>query len=234
MKSVLVTGATSGIGRATAKKFAAEGYFVYCHGRDSSSDFSVADEIEAETGGRVKRVVADFAHEDEIRRMFEEFSEVDVLVNAAGIVQRVQNLKPAEFRQTLEINVVALYLCCELAKERGVSSIVNIGSMQGLDHFARRPDYAASKAAVHNLTVALARAYAPDCRVNCVAPGFTKTGMHQGMLDRLMLEAEKTPLKMFALPEDIAETVFFVASEKARFMTGEIVVLDGGRSFAGA
>ena len=229
-RAALITGATSGIGRASALRFAREGYHVYCHGRTEESDFSVVDEIDA-AGGSAERVVADFADEDEIRAMFDPLEQIDVLVNAAGTVTRTKPVTTENFRKTLEINLVAPFLCATLAHEKGATGIVNVGSMQGLHHCARSADYAASKAGVHNLTVSLARGFAPDCRVNAVAPGFTKTGMHAGMQDRLELEATKTPLQRYAQPEEIAEVIFFLASEQAGFITGEIVTVDGGLNF---
>ncbi len=230
MKSILITGATSGIGRATALRFATAGYRVWCHGSSEQSDFSIAEEITA-NGGTAQKLVADFAKENEIRAMFAHIDSVDVLVNAAGTVTRSKPITTGNFRHTFEINVIALYLCSLLARDRGANSIVNVGSMRGLDHAATTPDYSASKAAVHNLTVALARDFAPDCRVNAVAPGFTKTGMHKGMQERLDLEANKTPLQRFADPAEIAEVIYFLASEQASFVTGETVKVDGGRNF---
>ncbi len=231
IRSCLITGATSGIGRAAAKKFADEGYFVYCHGRSQESDFSGVDEIGA-LGGRTKKVFADMAEESEIRKMFEKIESLDVLVNNAGTVTRKKPITPNDFRNTFEVNVIAPYLCAELARERGVKSIMNVGSMRGLNHCATTPDYSASKAALHNLTASLARSYAPDCRVNAVAPGFTETALHAGNLERLEKEAGKTPLKIFAKPEDVADAIFFLASEKARFITGTILPVDGGRNFS--
>lgn len=232
MKSVLITGATSGIGKATALKFAAEGYFVLCHGKDENSDFSVISEIE-KNGGLAKKVFADFSKEKEIRTMFEGIDHIDVLINNAGTVTRTKPITTENFRKTLEINLIAPYLCAELAKEKGVMSIVNTGSMRALLHQATTPDYSASKAAIHNLTVSLAKSYAPNIRVNAVAPGFTKTNMHEGMDDRLEQEREKTPLNITGNPADVAEAIYFLASEKARFITGEILVVDGGRNFGG-
>ncbi len=231
MKSVLITGATSGIGQAAARKFAAEGFFVYCHGSSENSDFSVVDEIEA-AGSRTKKVFANMADEQEVRTMFNGIDSLDILLNNAGTVTRKKPITPDDFRNTCEINVIAPFLCSELARERGVTSIVNTGSMRALSHCATTPDYSASKAALHNLTASLARAYAPECRVNAVAPGFTKTAMHTGNDERLEKEAAKTLLQMFADPADIAEAIYFLASEKARFITGQVLVADGGRSFS--
>jgi 3-oxoacyl-[acyl-carrier protein] reductase len=233
MKSVLITGATSGIGRAAAIKFAREGYLVYCHGKSSESDFSVIEEIE-KLGERTKKVFADMANESEIRDMFAEIKSLDVLVNNAGTVTRTKPVTTEDFRKTMEVNVIAPYLCAELSREKGVQAIVNLGSMRALPQTATTPDYSASKAAVHNLTASLARMYAPECRVNAVAPGFTQTGMHTGNEERLEKEAEKSLLKIYAQPEDIAEMIYFLSSEKARFITGQVLVADGGRSFCEA
>jgi Dehydrogenases with different specificities (related to short-chain alcohol dehydrogenases) len=163
--------------------------------------------------------------------MFAEIEHIDVLVNAAGTVSRSKPVTTENFRHTLQINLVSLFLCCTLARERGAKAIVNVGSMQGLQHCARTADYAASKAGVHNLTVSLAREYAPECRVNAVAPGFTKTGMHAGMQERLDAEAAKTPLQRYAEPKEVAEVIRFLAGEQSGFVTGEVVTVDGGRNF---
>jgi len=229
--SALITGSTSGIGKATALAFAQKGYFVYCHGRSESSDFSVLDEIRSE-GGEAKKCVADMAVESEIHEMFQQIDTLSVLVNNAGTATRKKPVLGDDFRKTLEVNLVAPYICCQLAREKGVRSIVNVGSMRGLSQSATTPDYSASKAGLHNLTASLARMYAPDCRVNAVAPGFTKTPLHEGNDERLQMEAKKTPLQTVADPLDIAHSIFFLASEKSRFTTGQVLSVDGGRSFS--
>ncbi|QQS59590.1 SDR family oxidoreductase [Candidatus Peregrinibacteria bacterium] len=231
-KTVLITGTTSGIGRASALLFFREGYKVICHGRSEQSDFSVVDEI-LQHGGKAEKAFAEMESSAEIEKMFEHISQVDSLVLAAGTVSRTKPISDEMFRKTLEVNVVAPFLCAELARKKGVSSIVFVGSMRGLSHCATTPDYSASKAAVHNLTVSLARTYAPHCRVNAVAPGFTHTNMHAGMEDRLEREREKTPLQKILTPEEVAEAILFLASEKATAITGQILVADGGRNFFG-
>lgn len=233
---VLVTGATSGIGKATALKFAKEGYGVLVHGHDSQKDFAVVNEIE-KMGGKAAPIFANFEREQGILLMFEEIEEkygkLNILVNNAGTVNRknYEDLKADDFQRLFMINVTAPYICGLEAKKLGCTSIVNIGSMRGFPQEATTPDYSASKAAIHNLTVSMARAFAPECRVNCVAPGFTKTALHEGSEERLKMEADKTPLKRVAQPEEIAESIFFLASEKSKFTTGAILLVDGGRNF---
>ena len=226
MKKVLITGSSTGIGRACADVFSENNFEVLGHGRDFCDDKIFRDFF-----------VADFLYHEKIEKMFTEISEkfgnIDVLVNNAGMVNRKQidQFSWQDFQNLFAVNVTAVFFCARAAFNIGASSIVNLGSMRGFSQEATTPDYSASKAAVHNLTVSLARAFAPKCRVNCVAPGFTKTPFHDTNPQRLDLEAAKTPLKKCASSRQIAESVFFLASEKSAFTTGATLLVDGGRNF---
>jgi len=236
-KIVLITGATSGIGKACALYFAKKNFIVLLHGSSQKSDFSVLKEIK-QKGGKAYPLVADFLKEKEIEKMFvkikQENKKIDVLINNAGMVNRKNafDLKSEDFQKLFMVNVTAPFLCAKQAKNLGATSIVNIGSMRGFPSGATTIDYSASKAALHNLTVSLARAFAPSCRVNCIAPGFTKTPLHDSSPERLKIESTKTPLLKYALPEEIAQSVYFLSSEKSSFTTGAVLLIDGGRSFA--
>lgn len=233
MKKIsLITGASTGIGKACAQKFIQEGYFVLIHGRRTENP-----EIIAEFGeDNAAYLGADFLNEQEIFEMFKkiknQWKKIDVLINNAGIVKRKpdDDLTVADFQELFMVNLTAPFFCAREAHHLGATAIINIGSIRGLPSGATSPAYSASKAGIHNLTESLAKEFAPNCRVNCVAPGFTLTPLHEDNLERLHKEAEKTPLKMYAEASDIAEAVYFLASEKARFVTGEIMVVDGGRS----
>ncbi len=234
-KIVLVTGATGGIGSAIVKKFAEKKYFVLMHSYSSEKSFALSKEI-INNGGNVAPFFANFNLESEINVMFKQisdkYSKIDILINNAGMINRKKfsQFEAEDFQNIFMVNTIAPFLCARRAKWLGCQSIVNIGSIRGFLHQSGTPDYSASKAALHNLTTSLAKAFAPDCRVNCVSPGFIKTNFHKNNLERLDEEAKKTPLKAYGLPEDIAESVYFIASEKSRFTTGSILTVDGGRS----
>ena len=226
-KIVLITGATSGIGYASALKFAKKGYNVIMHSRSKTLNEDFALDF----------VQADFSKADEISEMFDvikkKHGKIDILINNAGMVNRkkINEYTAKDFQDLFMVNVTAQFLCARSAFNLGATSIINIGSMRALPAQATTPDYSASKAALHNLTISLARAFAPHCRVNCVAPGFTRTPLHDSSPERLEKEAKITPLKICAEPSDIANSVYFMASNDARFITGETLVVDGGRSF---
>ena len=225
-KTVLITGASRGIGRATAEIFTKNGFQVLGHGREHCADKIFT-----------KFFVANFLEFSEIESMFakieKEFGTLDVLINNAGTVNRkkIDEFSGQDFQDLFAVNVTAPFLCARAAWRLGASAIVNVGSMRGFSQEATTPDYSASKAAVHNLTVSLARAFAPQCRVNCVAPGFTRTPFHDTNPERLKLEAAKTPLEKCAKAKEIAESIFFLASEKSSFTTGATLLVDGGRNF---
>jgi len=223
MKSVLITGATGDLGRAIAEKFLKEDFFVFAHGSSEKSDFSFCEQNPEKT----KKCIADFFDIPAIERMFSEIPTLDVLVNNAGIVFREKEISPERFEKVLRINTIAPYFCAEFARKKSVTSIVNIGSLRGFLESTTTPDYSASKAALHNLTASLARKYAPDVRVNAIAPGFIRTQMHAQNPERLALETKNIALKRIADPAEIAEFIFFVAT-KASYSTGEIFRADGG------
>ncbi len=234
MKIALITGATSGIGEACALKFAQENYFVLVHGRRPNNT-EVVEKIQYQ-GGKAEYLQADFINPEETEKMFTEIKEkwgkIDVLVNNAGMVNRKPDdeLTIEDFQDLFMVNLTAPFFCAREAHHLGASAIVNVGSMRGLRSQATTPAYSASKAGLHNMTASLAKKFGPDCRVNCVAPGFTRTPLHESNLERLNKEADQTPLKTYADPMDIAEAVYFLASDKSRFTTGEVMIVDGGRS----
>lgn len=202
---------------------------MYVHGKDEASDFSILEEIP-----QGKKVIADLLAPDAVEQLFTQIPELDVLVNNAGMVNRSKEKTIEDFQKIFQLHATVPYFLSLEAKKRGVKSIVNVGSMRALEHCATTPDYSASKAALHNLTISLARTLAPETRVNAVAPGFTETKMHDGNSERLETEAKRTPLQRAATPDEIAEAIFFLASPAASFITGEILRVDGGRNFYGA
>lgn len=235
MNLILITGGSTGIGHACAEQFLQAGAKVVINYLNSTKE---AEEIVSHFPEHAFAVQGDVSNEADIKRMFDEAErhfeqKVNVLVNNAGVVnrQKFPELDAKTFAHTLQMNTIAPYLVARefavrLGKESG--AIVNIGSMRVF--VPTTIDYSASKAALHNMTISLAKAFAPNIRVNCVAPGFTKTDMHKGNFERLDKEAELSLLKRYSMPEDIADAVLFLASAKARSITGQVLLVDNGRS----
>ena len=239
-RSALVTGASRGIGRAVAAVLAREGWAVcvnYLERRDAAE--SLVRELRAQ-GRAAMAFQADIADRESadacVRAASEELGPVELLVNNAGISRQglFQDLDDAAWDRLLAVNLtgprnaVLAVLPHMLSEKRGC--VVNISSMWGLRGASCEAAYAATKAGVIGLTRSLALELAPSgIRVNCVAPGCVETDMVRvlGEDTRRML-AEETPLGRLGRPEDIAEVVGFLASEKAGFITGQVITSDGG------
>ncbi len=243
-KVAVVTGAASGIGRATAAMLAAEGAAVLAVDVDPRGE-DAAREIEA-TGRRVAFVQADITEEREceaaISAALEVYGGVDILVNSAGVVRRATVVETSEtdWDRLMNVNVKAIYLLSREALpqmiERGGGAIVNVGSGWGLAAGPRAAAYCASKGAVVQLTKAMAIDHAADgIRVNCVCPGDVDTPMLEqeaSELDadqeRFLREAASRPAGRIGQPEEIARVVCFLAGDAAAYVNGTAVVVDGG------
>jgi len=233
---VLVTGGARGIGRASVEAFAQAGAKVILNYRSSQEE---AEEVASAFPGQVFPMQGDLSRDADITRLFQQMEETtgwpDILVNNAGIVNREKfpHVSGDTFLDLLRVNTVGPYLVSRafaLALPQKPGVIINIGSMRGL--FPTTVDYSASKAALHNLTVSLAKSLAPNIRVNAVAPGFTETDMHRGNRERLQAEGSAALLQRYSTPADIADAVCFLASPQARSITGQILLVDNGRSLA--
>ena len=241
---VLITGALTGIGRATAFAFARDNASVVVSGRRVEEGQQLAEALRA-TGAQAEFVQSDVRFEDDLRKLVDavvaRFGRLDVAVNAAGTEGEsapVLEQTPERYTAVFDTNVLGTLLAMKhelrVMSAQGSGSIVNVSSTMGLRGAANASLYVASKHAVEGLTKSAAlEAAAFGVRVNAVAPGPVETAM----LNRLTASAERkagmlstVPLKRAGTPEEIAEAIVFVASERASFMTGEILRVNGGRT----
>jgi len=230
----LVTGATSGLGKAIALRLAQDGAEIIVVGRSAARGAETVAEITA-AGGTARFIAADLGDPADIQRLAKEAGDIDVLVNNAGqsLWGPTEDLEVADFDALFASNVRApFYLVAAFAPAmaaNGSGSIVNIGSMAGSIGMAAGAAYGATKAALASLTRAWTAEYSPrGVRVNAVAPGpvYTRREARE-LFDTL---GATTALKRAADPEEIAEVVAFLASPRASYVTGAIIAADGGRT----
>lgn len=237
MKTVLITGASRGIGAAAARLFAREGWNVALHYHRSGE---AATALAASLDCDAACFQADAASPPQMRSMVAavtaRFGKIDALVNNAGISQQklFTDLTDGDWREMFAVNTDGAFYACRavlpqmIARHSG--AIVNVSSVWGVCGASCEVHYSASKAAVIGLTKALAREVGPSgIRVNCVAPGVIDTDMNAGF-DEKTLEAlrDETPLGRIGTPEEAAELICFLCSERASFVTGQIIGVDGG------
>jgi 3-oxoacyl-[acyl-carrier protein] reductase len=248
-KKALVTGGATGIGRSVVLALARAGYDVAInYGSSAAAAAATAREVQA-LGGRPLLMQADVSDEHAVRAMLaavsEAFGQLDALINNAGTtanwkVRDLESLDLADWDRTFAVNVRGLFQVTRAAvpllrrckEQGGAPAIVNTASIVGLRPGPQPPPYAASKAAVVNLTKTLAWNLGPHIRVNAVAPGWMEGDWMQRMLgdkydDLMGARAKATPLKRCVTADDVAEVVLNLLQAN-RFVTGEIVVVDGG------
>lgn len=239
-KVAVITGATSGIGAATAKRFAALGADVVLIGRNRERGEALAEQIKHE-GAKVKFYQCDVSNLDAVERTVSEigenFNRVDILFNNAGVMlpsMEIERMPVETWCETFNININGMFYITRAIKPyllKSHGSIINNASIAGLQHYAagRSYAYSASKAAVIQFSHQMAKNYGEEkIRVNCICPGIIDTPI-LGDRDRKVY-AERIPLGYVGAPEDVAKVVTFLASEDASYLTGVVLPVDGGAS----
>ncbi|WP_026377441.1 SDR family NAD(P)-dependent oxidoreductase [Aestuariibacter salexigens] len=239
-KVVIVTGAGSGIGRATAAVFANAGYAVVLNGRTKEKLEQSADQLDS---NNALIVVGDVSKSEDVSALIqstiEAFGRIDVLVNNAGVAvfNSLDNITLDEFQNGLAVNVNGPFMAIKAAlphleKTRG--AIVNVSSVSGIGGDWGGFAYNTTKGALNLMTKGLALDLAPrGIRINAVAPSLTVTDMSKGVVsnEHLMEKFKnRMPMKRAAKPEEVADVIFYLASEKAQFVNGVIMPVDGGLS----
>ena len=230
-KLALVTGASRGIGRAIAVALAASGADVVIGYRSGKSE---AEQLAAELGARA--VQADVSSPEDAKRLVEEAGDVDVLVNNAGLTRDglLARMSDDDWRTVIDTNLSSVFYTCRavtrpMMKKRA-GSIVNISSVVGVHGNWGQTNYAASKAGIIGFTKSLARELGSrNIRANVVAPGYVKTQLTDVLPEEATAAMiQNTPLGRVAEPEEVAGAVRFLASDDASFITGEVLLVDGG------
>jgi NAD(P)-dependent dehydrogenase (short-subunit alcohol dehydrogenase family) len=240
---VLITGALTGIGKAAAIAFANEGSQIVVSGRKEEAGLALAAELR-NLGVEAEFIQADVRHEEDVKNLVDRtvtrFGRLDVAVNNAGTEGKTGPLieqTPETYRGTFDTNVLGILLSLkhemQVMLRQGKGSIINISSTMGKKAAPNASLYTASKHAVEGLTKAAALEGATrNVRVNAVAPGPTDTGMldrFTGDIDRKTALIAGVPMKRMGLPEEVAQAIVFLGSDKSPFLTGQIIAVDGGK-----
>jgi 3-oxoacyl-[acyl-carrier protein] reductase len=241
-KVALVTGGGTGVGRATTLKLAQRGYHVVVNYSRSQDDAEATAAEASEHNVRAIAVQCDVADDGQVRAMIEriraEFGRLDVLVNNAGMTHFVAHtdldaMTTDKWDQILAVNLKGPFFVSRAAipliRASGGGAIVNVASVAGLAGAGSSIAYAASKGGLITMTKSFARAFAPDVRVNAVCPGVILSRWLDGHEEMIDAAIKITPLRKASSPDDIADTILFLACD-AGMMTGQALVVDGGRT----
>ena len=240
-KNVLVTGGTRGIGEAISREFAKKGYDLIINYVNSNEKAqNLKQELEKEYNIKVLPIQADISNEIAIKNMVDtaikEFGKIDVLVNNAGITRDGLLMKMSEedFDAVVDTNLKGAFNCIRFASRQMLKQrsgrIISLSSVVGVYGNAGQANYAASKAGIIGLTKACAKELASrHITVNAIAPGFIETEMTEVLSEKVKETAKaQIPFGTFGQPEDIAKTAAFLASDDARYITGQVICVDGG------
>lgn len=239
-KTILVTGSTRGIGAAAAALFLERGGSVVAHGRRQQNVDAAVARLSATHPGRVTGLASDLADRAQCRALATRIDALDILVNCGGVFREasIADTNPSIWEEALSVNLTAPWVLAQallpvLRHRRGV--IVNVGSDAAMLGYAGCIAYCAAKGALVGLTRALATELAPDVRVLCVCPGPTETDMMRASVSASPDEAKArqqwaayTLLNRVALPQEIGEAILLAASPRATFLTGSVIMADGG------
>lgn len=238
-KVAITTGATSGMGRATAILFAQEGAKVVVTGRNEERAKEVVDQIKAE-GNEAIYVIADMTNMDDVQKIFdatmEEYGTVDILFNNAGMLSMspLMDLSTDEWKKVVDVNVTSSLVLTQLVapvmKEKGKGVIVNTCSVASFGAHHGFAAYVDSKHAMAGLTKSTAWELGPEIRCNGIAPGLIHTAMVDSIGGPAALQQmiDQCPVKRCGQPEDIATVALFLASDDSAFIDGQVIKVDGG------
>ena len=241
-KTAIVTGCNRGIGKSILQTLAREGASVWAHARKASDDFTqLVDGLKNKTGAQINPVYFDLADsaqvKDGIKTITASKEPIHILVNSAGVIQAGPFMMMTEdkMRQMFDVNffsqmILMQYIARTMVRQKS-GSIINISSSAAIEGNEGRAAYAASKAALQAATKVLSRELGPaGVRVNAIAPGLTQTDMMVGSTpeDALKTTVDRIALRRVGQPDEIANTVLFLASDLSSYMTGQVLRVDGG------
>ena len=240
-KVVLITGGSSGIGKETVYKFAKNGYdVIFTYNKSKETSKTIEKDIKSSYNVNIYSIKCDISMENDVKSLAnfvkDKTNKIDVLVNNAGIV--IDNLfeekTVEEFKKVIDTNLIGTFSVIKylgnLINDGG--SIINISSTNAIDsYYIESIDYDASKIGIISLTHNLAKYYAPKIRVNCICPGWVDTLMNKDLSkEQKDRENKKILLNRFAKPSEIANVIYFIASDEGSYINDAIIKVDGGRN----